>query len=249
MFFFSTPFYVFTVILQAICVIHCVRRGNTNNWIWLIIFLPLIGSLVYIFTEIINRRDIQRVQSGVGSVFNPSGTIRKLENNLKFSDTFANRVALADAYLSAGQHIKAIDLYESSLYGNFEENEYVLNRLIHANYLEHRYAAIIPVAKKIHSLPQFPGSRSHIMYATALGYTGQAELAEKEFRSLKTRFSNYEARYQYGLFLERNNRLPEAKNLFNEMLEESSHLSSKERRFNREWFVQVREQLKRINTV
>ena len=109
MFFFSTPFYVFTVVLQAICVIHCIRRGNTNNWIWLIIFLPMIGCLVYIFTEIINRRDIQRVQSGMGSVFNPSGAIRKLENNLRFSDTFANRVALADAYLEAGQHVKAID--------------------------------------------------------------------------------------------------------------------------------------------
>jgi hypothetical protein len=247
MFFFSTPFYVFTVVLQAICVIHCVRRGNTNNWIWLIVFLPLIGSLVYIFTEIINRRDIQKVQSGMGAVFNPSGAIKKLQENLRFSDTFTNRVALADAYLGAGQTVKAIELYESSLYGNFEENEYVLNRLIQAYYTEHRYAEIIPLAKKIYSLPQFARSRSHVMYATALGYTGQPELAEKEFKSLKTRFSTYEARYQYGLFLERSNRVQEAKELFTEVLDESTHLGSREKRFNREWIAQIREQLKRMN--
>lgn len=102
MFFFSTTFYFITIALQAICVLHCVRRGTQQKWIWLIIFLPVIGSLVYIFTEMFSGRDVQKVQSGVGAVFNPSGPIRKLEENLRFSDTFANRTALADAYLAGG---------------------------------------------------------------------------------------------------------------------------------------------------
>jgi len=79
-----------------------------------------------------------------------------------------------------------------------------------------------------------------------LSYTGQPEQAENEFKTLKARFANYEARYQYGLFMERSGRTDEARRLFHEILEESSQLSSKERRYNREWFGHVREQLKRM---
>jgi len=130
MFFTNNYFYLITIGLQAICVIHCLRKGRTTNWIWLIVFLPVIGSLIYIFTEIFTSRDIQNVQSGIGSVFNPGASLRRLEENLRFTDTFANRVALADAYLSTGNTDRAIELYESSLTGNFEENEHVLSQLI-----------------------------------------------------------------------------------------------------------------------
>jgi hypothetical protein len=70
-FFANSYFYIITIVLQAICVLHCVRRGRQNTWIWLIVFLPLIGCLIYFFTEIITRREMQNVQTGVGAVFNP----------------------------------------------------------------------------------------------------------------------------------------------------------------------------------
>ena len=93
-FIFNPAFYIVTVILQAICVIHCIRKGSQQNWIWLIVFLPLIGSVAYLFTEVITRRNIRDMQSGVGEVLSPSGSIKKLEDNLRFSDTFNNRIAL-----------------------------------------------------------------------------------------------------------------------------------------------------------
>ena len=247
MFFSNNYFYFITIGLQAICVIHCLRKGRQTNWIWLIIFLPLIGSLIYIFSEIFTGRDIQKVQSGIGSVFNPGGSVRRLEDNLRFSDTFANRVALADAYLAAGSTDRAIELYESSLEGNFTENEYVLSQLIIAYYQKKRYADIIPIGKKIYKLPQFARSRSHILYAAALGYNGDPESAEKEFKTMKARFANYEARYYYALFLVGNDRAAEARLFLHEMLDEVSHLSSRERRYNSNWFRMAKDQLNKLN--
>jgi hypothetical protein len=248
MFFFNNSGYIYTItiVLQAICVIHCIRKGKQFNWVWLIVFLPLIGSLIYLFTEVFTRRDMQGLQSGVGSVLNPTGSIRKLESNLRFSDTFANKVALADAYLASGHMDKAIALYESSLEGNFEENEYVLRQLIVAYYQVRRYDEIIPIAKKIYKVPQFARSRAHVLYATALDYTGHPELAEKEFRQLKSRFSDYEARYQYSRFLVRAGRPDEARQLLTELLGESSHLSSRERRYNRNWFTLAKDELNKL---
>jgi hypothetical protein len=245
MFGFSPSFYYITIGLQLICVLHCIKKGNQNNWIWLIVFLPLIGCIIYIFTEIFNTRDLRQVQSGMTAVFNPSGRIKKLEENLRFSDTFNNRVILADAYLNAGFTDKAIDLYESSLTGNFTENEYVLSKLVLAYFQKKRYDEIIPVAKKISGLPQFLRSRPHIMYAIALDYTGYHEQAEKEFLKMRSRFANYEARYQYGMFLKRASRENEATQLFTDIINEASHLSPRERRNNRQWFDQAKIELKR----
>jgi hypothetical protein len=247
MFFFSGTFYIIIVALQAICVIHCIRKGNQGNWIWLIIFLPLIGCLVYIFSEIITHREIRTVKTGVGEMLSPSGSIRKLEQNLRFSDTFNNRMQLADAYLAARDTGKAIPIYENSLTGAFEENEHAIGQLIVAYYYEKRYADILKIVPKIYSLPQFPRSKAQILYAMSLAYTGQTEKAEKEFLGLKGRFSNFEARYYYVLFLQMNDRHQEAKQLLQQVTEEIPQLSGVERKYNRNWLNLSKEMLKRYS--
>jgi hypothetical protein len=246
MFFFDTNFYIAIVILQAICVIHCVRKGNQQKWIWLIVFLPLIGSIVYFFSEIFTNREMRSVQSGVGEMFNPSGTIRKLEDNLRFSDTFNNRIALADAYLKASQPGKAIPLYENSLTGAFAENEYAIKQLIIAYYAEKRYADIVGMTPKIYKQPEFPRSKAHILYAMSLSYTGRDDMAEQEFSGLRGRFSNFEARYYYALFLQKSNRIDEARQLLREITEEIPQLSAAERRFNNQWIGLSKELLKKL---
>jgi hypothetical protein len=245
--FFSNNYYYIIIGLQAICILHCLRKGRPNNWIWLIVFIPLVGSLIYIFSEIFTRNDVLNVQSGISSVMNPNGTVRRLEENLRFSDTFANRIALADAYLASDNTDKAIELYESSLTGNFEENEYVHSQLIVAYYKKNRYDDILPIAQKIYSLPQFANSRAHIFYAASLGYAGYFDKAEKEFKKMKGRYANYEARFCYGRFLIARGREPEARQVFSEILGETSHLTPQERRLNRNWFRFAKEELNKLN--
>jgi hypothetical protein len=246
MFFFSGPFYIITLVLQAICVIHCIRNRNQNYWIWLIIFLPLIGCIAYFFTEIFTNREIRSVSSGFGEMISPSGSVKKLEQNLKFSDTFNNRILLADAYLAAGQTSKSIPLYEGSLTGAFEENEYAITQLMTAYYNEKRFTDVINMAPKVYNKPQFRGSKTHILYAMSLAYSGKDDLAEKEFLGLKARFSNFQARYNYAIFLQMNNRNDEARQLLSEIADEIPQLSKIEKRHNREWINLSKEMLKKI---
>lgn len=246
--FFAGNYYYLIIILQAVCVIHSVRKGKEQKWIWIIIFLPLIGCLAYIFTEMFSGNDIQHVQSGFSTILNPGGGIKKLEAQLKFSDTFNNRVALADAYLATGATDNAIALYESSLTGAFTENEHVILQLIIAYCLKENYSAVLPFAKKIYRAPQFARSKAHIAYAIALEHTNNKKQAEAEFNMMKARFGNYEARYNYGLFLLRDQRYEEAMQLFNLMIEEENQLSSRERKYNREWFSLAKNELKKVSS-
>lgn len=125
-------YYYIILILQALCVYHSIRNGSHGKWIWLIIFLPLVGCLIYLFTEVLNKRQVSSLQTDVVKLVNPGGRIKELEKKFQFSGTFANRVALADAYLAKGMNENAIELYEPALTGLFENNEHVLEKLIHA---------------------------------------------------------------------------------------------------------------------
>jgi len=249
MYFGNSYLYYIPVALQAICVIHCLRKGNQNKWIWIIVCVPVIGALIYIFTEMVNGRQLNDVTSGMGSVFNPGGSIRKLEEQLRFTDTFHNRVALADAYLAAGQTNDAIALYEQSLTGVFTENEHVLKQLIIAYANVGRFADILPLARKMYSSPQFAKSKAHIIYAIALEKTGNNEQAEKEFKTMNGRFAYFEARYQYALFLLRSGRAQEAKEVLDAMIYEGGHLSSRERRANHVWISNAKDEVRKMNAV
>lgn len=237
--------YVISIALQIICVLHCIRHNNQQKWIYIIIFLPFVGCIVYFFSEIISARDLGDLQSGLGTLINPTGRVRRLENNLRFTDTFNNRVMLADAYLNIGRVDEAIELYTASLTGAFAENDYVFRQLISAYYIKHRYTDLIPLARKIYNHPEFQRSRGHIYYAWALGQVGDNEGADREFKKLKSRFSAFEARYRYGLFLRQTGRDDEAHQIFKDMTDEAPHLSARERRANRAWILKAKEELTR----
>jgi len=249
MFFGGGSYYYIILALQVYCAVHSYRRGTLNRWIFLIIFLPVIGSIIYIYSEILSNRSYRSFSKptiDVGAVINPGGKIKKLEDELRFTDTFANRVKLADAYLAMGQSEKAIELYNASLTGAFAENEHVMAQLIIAYFEQQQYDKVIPIAKKIYNLPQFPRSRAHILYAKALENIGNTELAEKEFKGMKGRYAYYGPRYEYGLFLKRTNRDKEAADIFTEMLNEEPHLGQMEKRTNREWFSKAKDELRKI---
>lgn len=245
--FYGGGYYYYIIIgLQAYCAFHSYRRGTFNKWMYLIIFLPAIGSLIYIYSEILSNRRFKTPNIDIGSVINPGGKIKKLEDELKFTDTFNNRVRLADAYLAGGFTDKAIELYKASLTGAFAENEHALAQLIVAYFEQERYDEVIPIAKKIYKLPQFAKSRAHILYAKSLEFTGNTEQAEKEFKAMKGRYSDFGPRYEYGLFLVRAEREDEAKAVFAEMLNEEPHLSPMEKKASRVWFVKTKEELRSL---
>jgi len=240
-------YYYLVLILEAFCIIHCLRRGTQQQWLWILIVIPVLGCLIYIYKEILtNRHSIRMPKVDVGAVLNPGVKLKRLEDELRFTDTFANKVKLADAYLEAGFTDKAVEIYQASLTGAFAENEHVLAQLIIAYYEQERYQKIIPIAQKIYKLPQFARSKAHMKYAEALENTRQVDFAEKEFKAMKGRYSCFEPRYQYGLFLVRQNRDEDAYQIFADILNEERQLSAMERKTNKVWFAKTKDELKKL---
>lgn len=239
-------YYYLVILLQAICLIHAAVKNNLNPWLWVIIFLPAIGSLIYLFTQVIRKSEVKAVQSEVVKMVTPGAQLKKLEKEYQFSNTFANRIALADAYLASGMTDKAIPLYEESLTGMFIENETVNNQLICAYYDALRYDDIIRIAPRVESTVNFDKHRACFCYAIALEKTGNMHKAEIFFRKLDSRYANFEYRYYLGEFLIRQGKIPEAEIVFDEMIEESKRMSGREKRPHKIWIEKAQNRLNEI---
>lgn len=242
-----SSYYFLVIVLQAVCVIHCIRKGNGYNWIWLIVFLPLIGGLIYLFTEIITKREVNSVKTSLDTVIRPSGKIKDLEKRLEFSDTFENRVALADAYLNNNMTDEAILLYEKSRSGVFENDPFLIMQLIRAYFAKEQYDRVIDVTQFIRQSTDFGKSHARVLYALSLENTGCTKEAEAEFAAMKGRYSNYEARFRFAQFLQRQNREKEARSVLEEICNEANRMSSGESRNYREWLRKSREELAKYN--
>jgi hypothetical protein len=58
-------YYYIVLILQGFCLFHSIRRGTQAKWLWLIVFLPLIGCIIYLFSEVVKKRHITIVQDNI----------------------------------------------------------------------------------------------------------------------------------------------------------------------------------------
>ncbi|MXV14253.1 hypothetical protein [Hufsiella ginkgonis] len=244
--FINTNYYYVIVGLQALCVFHSFRRGTQGRWLFVIVLLPVVGCLAYIYSEILANRRVKTPNIDLAAVFNPGARIKRLEDALRFSDTFNNKIRLADAYLEAGYNNRAIAVYEPALTGAFAENEHGLSQLVIAYFNEERYDDAIRAAKKVYRASQFNRSKAHIIYAQALERNGQPDLAEKEFKAMKGRYSCFEHRYHYGEFLKRAGRHGDAQQVFGEMMDEAPHLGAVEKKTSRVWINKAKEELKKM---
>ena len=63
---------------------------------------------------------------------------------------------------------------------------------------------------------------------------------------MSSKYSAYEARYVYGLFLLQEKREEDAYHVFADIVSESKHLSPVEKRYYRKWLLKAKEELKKM---
>ncbi|MFS4457251.1 hypothetical protein [Maribacter sp. 2304DJ31-5] len=228
--------------LQVFCVYHCYTHKNDYYWIFLIIFLPVIGSAIYLFVHVFQKKDIEQLQDGVVSVLNPSKKIKDLEKKFKFSDTFENQVALADAYLEGQMYEEAIKNYEASLKDVFENDFYVHSKLVGAYYFSSNFDKAIHISNKIKDNSKFKKSETAFLFALAIEKSGGSkEMAEEYLMQFDTPYSRYRERLELAKFYVRAGKTDESKTILEEIIKESEGMSKTGYRQNRVWIKKARE--------
>jgi hypothetical protein len=220
--------YPIVFILQGYCVYHAYQNQKEYHWYLIILFLPIIGSLIYLYINFGSKLNLDNVGESIKGVVNNNYEVDKLINESKYSDTISNRIKLADTYASKSNYKAAISLYESCLQGFNSDDLKTKEKLLVAKYFTEDYDGVLELGDTLNDLPIFKNSESRIVYAWSLAFRNNLEKAEEVFKGMVANFSNYVHRYEYAKFLIEQKRSFEAKEMLLELEDEISHMESGE---------------------
>ena len=240
-------YFYFIIALQAYCLYHLYTHRNAFYWWLLILFLPLIGCVIYIITQVYNKRDAEKITSDITHIINPAKKIEDLEKQLEFTESYQNRVNLADAYLENKDYNNAIPHYLESIEGNTQNDFYVIKQLIECYFNLEDCESVVLYAEKIMTHPEFKKSRSQFLYGLALERIGKIDEAENNLKAIDVRYSFYEERLILAKFLMSRGKSGEAKDILSEVFEESKHMTKPNQRIYRATIQEVEKLLSEID--
>jgi hypothetical protein len=238
--------YYIIIALQAYCLYHIYKNRKPYYWYFLVFFIPVIGPIIYFIVNIYNRRDAEKIQNEITSIINPTKKIKDLEKKLEFSDSYSNRIELADAYVANGDMSNAIVNYKHTLKDIDQNDLYARQRLVLCYFQLEDYVGVVEHSEIIKDKSEFIGSKQQFCYGLALKELGKLEKAEEQLKQIDRPYSNYDERLELAKFYLENNRVSEGSELLEEIQVESQHMTKPNRRIYRATIIEVERLLKAL---
>ena len=238
--------YYLIIALQGYCLYHIYKNKKPYFWYFLVFFIPVIGPIIYFITNIYNKRDAEKIQSELVSIINPTKKIRDLEKALEFSDSYTNRIALADAHVENGDMPNAITNYRHTLADTDQNDLYARQQLVLCYFQLKDYEGVVEQAETIKCKSEFIGSKQQFCYGLSLKELGRLDDAEAQLKQIDRPYSNYSERLELAKFYLENGRTIEGTELLEEISSESQHMTKPNRRNYRQTIIEVERLLKSI---
>jgi hypothetical protein len=238
-----------TVVFQIVCVVHVIRRREDYWWIFLILFFPLVGSLVYTFVVIWpewqQRARFHRGGTGAGGPAKARRRLPALERQLALSDTVEHRAELAAAYCDAGEFVLARQCYEGCLQGPYANDPHLLVGLAKACFGEGQFERCLECARRIdrREIPERV-KELELIEAQALLALGRDAEGIAILRALAPRAAGLDPRWRLAEALAKRGEDREADDTCRRLLEDSARLGAASRKREKEWIALAQQRLK-----
>src|ERR1700746_1005693 len=195
-------------ILQAVAIVHFIRRRPDTYWLFIILIGGWLGALVYIAVEVIPDASLLSTSF---QVFPRRRRIRELERAILDNPSAGNYEELGLLYLDDGNFARARACYDKAISSRTDHADPFYRRGI-AEIELGAFAPDVPdLERAVKSDPGYDFHRAKGLLAWAYAQTGEAEKADALFREA-TRISTIsETYYYYALFLESQGRGAEAR--------------------------------------
>jgi len=234
-------------IVQAFFAVHAYRTGR-ERWMYLIILVPVIGSLIYVLTELLPEIRYsstgRRAESRIAGIIAPSDNMTKLRERLALVDSVENRQLLARECVNAGEYDEAIELYASCLKGIYKDDPQLMLELANAHYLCERYSDAKDVFVKIRSAhPDLRHAEGHLLFARTLENLGEDGSALREYKEVANYYPGEEASCRYALLLKKMGCEQEASEVFNKIILRSRIGGRRNTRRERRWVKTAQENI------
>jgi hypothetical protein len=240
--------FILTLALQAALIVHVIKTGRNNLWIWAIALLPAAGSLAYIGVEILPEvfggRTARRTKASVQRIIDPDRDLRQAAAAVEFSGNVDARRRLAEELYERAQYAEAAAVYEGGLKGIFEYDPVLLFGLARARFAAGDFgSARVSLEHLFQHNPQFKSADGHLLYARTLEAQDALEEALHEYAAVAPGYPGAEAKVRYALALKRLGKLDEARRILKDLVDGARLAPAHYRKAQAEWLDRARREL------
>jgi hypothetical protein len=242
------PASILLLLIQAALIVHVIKTGRNQLWIWAIFLLPGIGALAYfaaeILPELFGGRTARRAQAGVRRMIDPNRELRRASAEVEISGNADARRRLGDELNERQQYDEAIEVYRGGLRGIFEHDPTLLLGLARAQFGKRDFAAARATLEQVvQQNPDFKSADAQLLYARTLEAQDALDEAEREYVTLAPGYPGAEARLRYGLLLKKRGKSAEAQRVLKDLLDGARLGPAHYRKAQAEWLDRARREL------
>jgi hypothetical protein len=220
-------------VLQAVAIVHFIRRRPDTYWIFIILFLGWVGALIYIVAEVIPDAGLLSTSF---QAFPRRRRIHELERAIMDNPSAGNYEELGLLYLDDGDFGRARACYDKAISSRTDSVDPFYRRGIAEIELGDFAAAVPDFERAVAADPNYDFHRAAGLLAHAYAQTGQTEKADALFQQATKISTGSELYYNYALFLHAQGRNEEARRWAQKILDKRPTMPSYQRRRERVWF-------------
>ncbi|MEO8309288.1 MAG: tetratricopeptide repeat protein [Pseudomonadota bacterium] len=240
--------YVISLVFQALLIVHCVKTGRSQIWIWVLALLPIVGVIAYVAAELIpdllRSRTTQRTVKGVRKALDPQADLRRLEGKAQLTGGVDANQRLAEELLRQNRTGDAIAAYQQCLKGLYEHDPNLMLGLANAQFAHGDAAATrATLDDLIRFNPEYKSPAGHLLYARALESEGNLPRALEEYSALAAYFPGAEAAVRYAQLLRRQQQTDQARKVLQDLTDQATASPEHYRRTQADWLKQAQREL------
>jgi len=234
--------------IQLALIIHVLKTGRSRYWIFILIFMPLIGGIAYLVIEVLpeftNSISGQRAARRMKKTFDPGAEVRLHQAAWEQSPNTDNARRYAEALLDAGKPQDAEDMVNRALKGIFSDEPTLLLTRARIQFAQNRPGE---AARSLETLrehnPDFRNTDGELLYARALEAEGQIDKALTEYSAVAKHFPGIEARYRLALCLKAAGKQQESIREMESVMKDSTLAPAHFRKSQKPWLDAIKREL------
>ena len=219
--------------LQAVAIVHFIRRRPDTYWLFIILIGGWLGALVYILVEVIPDAGLLSTSF---QAFPRRRRIGELERAILDNPSAGNYEELGLLYLDDGNFSRARTCYDKAISSRTDHADPFYRRGVAEIALGDFPAAVPDLERAVAADPNYDFHRAKGLLAHAYAQTGQPEKAEVLFQQATKISTNSETYYNYALLLQSQGRTEEARTWAQNILDKKPSMPGYLRRRERSWF-------------